>query len=462
MESFGPLPDASAFLMDESKIQHHGNEMYALCEELWPLNRSLSGQGNRDTLQILQREFPDLDIREVPSGTKAFDWEVPLEWNIRQAWIRTPDGRKICDFSENNLHVVGYSIPVNKKLSRQELEKHLYSLPDQPGAIPYVTSYYNPHWGFCISNEERQLLADGTYEVFIESAHTRGSMSLGEIRIGGSEPSEVLLSTYICHPSMANNELSGMVLALQLAKWLSQVKGLRHSYRILFLPETIGAITYLSENLRELQDKLIAGYVLTCVGDDRSYSYVPSRQGNTLADQIALHVLSNIDSEFEAYTWADRQSDERQYCAPHVNLPVASMMRTKYGAYPEYHTSLDTLGGVVTPAGLSGAMLSYVRAIQILELNFYPMVTTVCEPQLGKRNLYPTLSMKEVYAETKLVRDLLSLSSGEMTLMQIADLMKIEFRQALEIVKNLTNHGLLSWSWSPIGDSAQKAAIHVL
>lgn len=435
--------DKSDALFDESEIEHFGQQMFQLCQELWPLNRSLSGQGNRQTLSVLRREFPAMSVHEIPSGTTAFDWEVPLEWNITEAWIKTPDGRKICDFSTNNLHVVGYSVAAHEKIPLADLQQHLYSLPAQPGAIPYVTSYYNPTWGFCISDDERNQLTDGLYEVFIDSSHTQGHMTYGELLVPGSGPTEVLLSTYICHPSMANNELSGIALALQLAKWLSTISDLKHSYRIVFLPETIGAITYLSEHLEELRDRVIAGYVLTCVGDERNYSYVPSRRGDTLADRVARHVLRNLDPDFCQFTWTDRQSDERQYCAPHVNLPVGSMMRTKYGAYPEYHTSLDTLGTVVTPNGLAGAMRAYIRAIQVLELDFAPVSTTVGEPQLGKRNLYPPISMKEVYSSTKNLRDVLSLSDGEMTLMQIADCLGIDFKQASDIATTLVGHGLL-------------------
>lgn len=449
MPSVSPSGENIFALFDESEIDEFGNEMFALCEELWPLNRSLTGDGNRKTLEILRREFPSLEIREVPSGTQAFDWEVPLEWVVREAWIKTPDGRKICDFVDNNLHLVGYSVAVNQKMSLEELQDHLYSLPEQTEAIPYVTSYYSPHWGFCISEKDRAKLPPGTYEIYIDSSHTSGSMTYGEVVIPGSGDSEVLLSTYICHPSMANNELSGIAVAIRLSKWLSSVKNLTHTYRILFLPETIGAITYLSQHLPELKEKLIAGYVLTCVGDDRSYSYVPSRRADSLADEAALHVLKHLDPSFKRYRWADRQSDERQYCAPHVNLPVASIMRTKYGSYPEYHTSLDTLGEVVTAKGLAGGMLAYMRAIQILELNFQPVVSSICEPQLGKRGLYPTVSRKGVYEETRLVREVLGYSDGNHSVLEISNLANVEFSKTYATVASLLSVGLLRHHGTP-------------
>ena len=443
MNNAWPSDELIEAIFDESRVLEFGTEMFRLAEELWPLNRSLTGAGNRETLAILQREFPGLVVHEVPSGTEAFDWTVPDEWTIRAGWIKAPSGEVLCNFADNNLHVVGYSEPVHKTIPVAELQEHLYSLPEQPDAIPYVTSYYNRHWGFCLSEERRAQLQDGDYEVFIDSELSAGSLSYGEIIIPGDEPSEVLLSTYICHPSMANNELSGVVLALQLAKWLAALPSRKHTYRILFVPETLGPIVYLSKHLEHLKKHVIAGYVLTCVGDDRSYSYIPSRNGDTLADKVALHVLKHLDPNFNRYTWAERQSDERQYCAPHVDLPVASIMRTKYGSYPEYHTSLDTLGDVVTPEGLAGAMLAYIRAIQILELDFYPIVTTICEPQLGKRDLYPKISKKGSYEDTLLMRNILSWSDGRDQASDMAERLASPLAEVLRVLRTLREEGLV-------------------
>jgi aminopeptidase-like protein len=438
-----PSDELIEAIFDESKVPEFGASMFELAEELWPLNRSLTGAGNRETLDILKREFPGLVVHEVPSGTEAFDWTVPDEWVMRAAWIKAPSGEVFCNFADNNLHVVGYSEPVHKIISLAELQEHLYSLPEQPDAIPYVTSYYNRHWGFCLSEERRAQLEEGDYEVLIDSDLFPGSLSFGEIIIPGDEPSEVLLSTYICHPSMANNELSGVVLALELAKWLAALPSRKHTYRILFVPETIGPIVYLSKHLEHLKEHVIAGYVLTCVGDDRSYSYIPSRNGETLADKVALHVLKHLDPNFNQYTWTDRQSDERQYCAPHVDLPVASIMRTKYGSYPEYHTSLDTLGAVVTPEGLAGAMLAYTRAIQILELDFYPVVTTICEPQLGKRDLYPKISKKGVYEGTRVLREILATSDGTHQISEIANCSSSTFKDVFSYIRVLADENLI-------------------
>ena len=318
-----------------------GNEIYKFARELWPINRSITGDGLRDTLQRISKHLPALKIKSVLSGTKVFDWTVPKEWTIKEAYIITPKGKKICDFSQNNLHLVGYSIPFKGEVSFDELKKHLYTLPDQPNAIPYVTSYYEKRWGFCLSQEQLDSLEIGTYKVVIESALFDGELNYGELLIKGKSDKEILLSTYICHPSMANNELSGPTVVTFLAKWLLKIGGPQYSYRIIFIPETIGSITYLSRNYKHMKDKTIAGFNVSCVGDDRAYSYVPSRNGKTISDLVAKHVLKWTDSNFVEYSWLDRGSDERQYCAPGVDLPIASILRTKYGKYPEYHTSLD-------------------------------------------------------------------------------------------------------------------------
>lgn len=443
MTSAFPSDELIEAIFDESKVPEFGASMFELAEELWPLNRSLTGAGNRETLDILKREFPGLVVHEVPSGTEAFDWTVPDEWAIRAAWIKAPSGEVFCNFADNNLHVVGYSEPVHKRISLAELQEHLYSLPEQPDAIPYITSYYNRDWGFCITEEQRAQLEEGEYEVFIDSDLFPGSLSFGEIIIRGDEPSEVLLSTYICHPSMANNELSGVVLALELAKWLAALPSRKHTYRILFAPETIGPIVYLSNHLEHLKKHLIAGYVLTCLGDEGSYSYIPSRKGDTLADKIAVHTLKHLDPKFNKYSWADRQSDERQYCAPHVDLPVASIMRTKYGAYTEYHTSLDKLGSVVTAQGLGGAMLAYKRVLEVLELDFCPIATTFCEPQLGKRGLYPVLSRAGSYNEVASLRDFLSFADGTMSVLEMSDKINLSFRACFEIALAAMSVGLV-------------------
>lgn len=420
-----------------------GNDIHKLAKKLWPLNRSLTGQGVIDTLNEISKHISDLNIKSVKSGTKVFDWVVPREWAVHEAYIVTPDGKKICDFSENNLHLVGYSIPFEGTLSLKELKEHLYTLPEQPKAIPYITSYYKERWGFCLAQEQLDTLEEGIYKVVISSTLFDGKLNYGELIIKGKSDKEIFLSTYICHPSMANNELSGPTVVTFLAKWLQGIENLEYSYRIIFIPETIGSITYLSQNFKEMKEKVIAGFNVTCVGDDRAYSFVPSRNGKTISDKIAKHVLKWIDTNFVKYSWLDRGSDERQYCAPGIDLPIASILRTKYGQYMEYHTSLDDLENVVTPKGLNGGYWAIRKAIKAIEKNKKYKVSILCEPQMGKRGLYPTLSTKEVDKEVKLMMDFISLCDGESSLLEIADSLNVPMWDLYDIVKELLIHKLI-------------------
>lgn len=427
-----------------------GKQIHNLAKELWPLNRSITGDGVRKTLSILQSEIPELKIFEVPSGNQVFDWQVPKEWQIKDAFIIKPNGEKICEFNKNNLHVVGYSAPVHEKLNLTELQNYLYSLPEQPAAIPYVTSYYEERWGFCISQNDRQKLEEGEYEVFIDSEIFDGSLTYAELLIPGSITEEIFLSTYICHPSMGNNELSGPCVTTFLAKKIRELKNLRYSYRIIFIPETIGSIVYLSKNLKILKSQVVAGFNIHCVGDDRSYSYLPSRNGKTLSDQVSKHVLKHIYPSYKKYSWLDRGGDERQYCAPGIDLPIASIMRTKYGEYPEYHTSLDDLENVVTPDGLEGGFMALWRAVEVLERNLYPKVTVLGEPQLGKRGLYPNLSIKGNYEDTRLMMDLLTYADGSLSMLEIAELLDTPCWDLYPLVEKLEEHHLIKLNEKPI------------
>jgi len=421
-----------------------GNEIYNLATKLWPINRSITGQGVRETLNVISDILPNLKIHSVPSQTKVFDWTVPKEWEVKKAYIIDPKGKKICDFSENNLHLVGYSIPFEGDISLDKLREHLYTLPEQPNAIPYITSYYEERWGFCLTQEEFDTLENGTYKVVIDSSLFDGELNYGELLIKGKSDKEILLSTYICHPSMANNELSGPTVVTFLAKWLLKIGRPQYSYRIIFIPETIGSITYLSRNYKHMKDKTIAGFNVSCVGDDRAYSYVPSRNGKTISDLIAKHVLKWTDLNFVEYSWLDRGSDERQYCAPGIDLPIASILRTKYGKYPEYHTSLDDLKNVVTPEGLNGGYWVIKKAIEAIEKNKKYKVSVMCEPQMGKRKLYPTLSTKKSDEEIKLMMDFISLCDGKNSLLEIAESLNVPIWNLYDIVKKLENHDLIS------------------
>jgi len=420
-----------------------GEEIHDLAKKLFPINRSITGNGVRKTLNALREICPSMTINEVPSGTKVFDWEIPNEWNINNAYLIDPDGKKIIDFADNNLHVLNYSTPINTELDLIELEKHIYSLIDQPNAIPYVTSYYSPRWGFCLSHKMRQTLQPGKYKAVIDSTLKPGSLTYGEIIIPGESTKEIFLSTYICHPSMANNELSGPCVTIFLAKWLQSLTHRKYTYRIVFIPETIGSITYLSKNLDQMKKQVIAGYNVTCIGDDRSYSYLPSRNGQTLSDEMAKHILKWTDKEYKKYSWCDRGSDERQYCAPGIDLPIATIMRTKYGQYAEYHTSLDNLTNVVTPSGLEGGFTVLKKSLEGLEKNCFPIITVLGEPQLGKRGLYPTISTKTSGIEVRMMMDFISYSDGCTSLLEIAEKCQVPIWDLYSILDKLVEHGLI-------------------
>ncbi len=419
-----------------------GAEMHRWASDLFPICRSLTGDGVRSTLAYLGDLMPGLTVHEVPTGTQAFDWTVPEEWNITDAFIADATGKRVVDFRQNNLHVVGYSVPVNNRMTLAELQPHLHSLPEQPSAIPYVTSYYVPRWGFCLSQEVRDSLEDGTYHVVIDSRLEPGSLTYGEIVLPGAEPDEILLSTYVCHPSMANNELSGPVVTTALARWLASRWDRRLTYRIVFIPETIGSIVYLSRHLTAMKRHTIAGFVVTCVGDDRAYSFLRSRDGNTLADRAAKLVMNHHAPDHVEYSFLDRGSDERQYCSPKVDLPVVSIMRTRYGAYPEYHTSLDDMS-LVTPAGLQGAYDALRRTITLLEGNRVYTAVHPCEPQLGRRGLYPTLSTRGGGYSARELTNLLAYADGTRDLVSIADLTGSSPESVLQAAGTLIDAGLL-------------------
>jgi aminopeptidase-like protein len=419
-----------------------GQEIYSWAKDLFPICRSLTGQGFRETLQYFMDIVPEMKMFEVRSGSKVFDWEVPNEWNITEAYIADENGDTIIDFKLNNLHVVGYSDAVDEWLDLEDLQANLHSLPDQPEAIPYVTSYYERKWGFCMSHKQREALKSGRYHAVIKSTLEPGFLNYGELLIPGESKKEIFLSSYICHPSMANNELSGPTVLTAIAQWLQDQKSLKYSYRLIFIPETIGSITYLSKNLEVLKDHVIAGYNISCIGDDGAYSYVPSRLGSTLSDRVANHVLRNMDNVFTAYSWLDRGSDERQYCSPGVDLPVVGFSRSKYGEYPEYHTSLDNLN-FISPKGLAGSYLALIRMIEVIENDVSYISTTLCEPQLGKRGLYPTLSQKGSTSTTKPMMNFISYCDGTKSLLEISDIIGIPFWDLLASATKLLSHGII-------------------
>ena len=422
-----------------------GNEMYTWAKDLFLYNRSITGQGLRDTLKYIKNVLPDLEIREVKSGTKVFDWEVPDEWNVTEAYIEDDSSNRIIDFNDSNLHLVGYSVSIDEWMDLTKLNANLYSIESQPDSIPYITSYYKKRWGFCLSHNKRMKLKDGKYHVVIRSTINPGYMNYGELIIKGKTTEEVLLSTYICHPSMANNELSGPVVTMALSQWINEYINRRFTYRIIFIPETIGAIAYLSQHWQHMKKNTIAGFVLTCVGDNRTYSYMPSRLGNTYADEIASHICKNFLSKYDIYNFLERGSDERQYCNPLIDLPVVSIMRSKYGTFPEYHTSDDNLN-FITPEGLFGGYQVNQKCLESIEINFKYINKILGEPKMDKRGLRNNLGApKELPKFNRDLMNFLMYADGS-TLLSISEKIGLTIFDANKIAQTLLYNDLIEKS----------------
>ena len=426
------------------------NELEQYFDRLWPINRSLTGKGNRTSLSILSEIIP-LNINEVPSGTQCFDWIIPDEWNVSEAWIKDPKGTKIVDLKNHNLHLLGYSKGFHGKLSLDALKKHLYSIPEQPKLIPYITSYYKRRWGFCLTHQQLAQLKEGTYEVYINATHNpNGSMTTAEAFVKGASKKEILLSTYICHPSMANNELSGPLVTAFIYQKLIQKKNLRYSYRFLFAPETIGAIHNLSKYGDHFKTNLVAGFVLTTVGDAGKFSYKKSRQGNSIPDRAVSIILNDLGKEFNMEDFFPTGSDERQFCSPGFNLPVGSLMRTRYGMYKEYHTSGDNKSFISFEA-MEETINIYLEILNLIENNYYLVNKfPYCEPQLGKRGLYPTMAfqnIKEDYIETMMW--VLNLADGTNDLLDIIEKSKKPYQKILNIVQKLIESGIVEYKSTP-------------
>lgn len=422
-------------LLEENEINLEGEKMFELMETLYPICRSITGNGVRQTLEIINQIIP-IDIKEVPTGTKVFDWEVPKEWNIKDAYIKNSKGEKIVDFEKNNLHVLNYSTPIHKTVSLEELKEHLFTLPKYPDWIPYRTSYYNENWGFCITHKQYEELEDDTYEVYIDSSLDDGHLTYGELYIKGESEEEFLLSTYLCHPSLCNDNLSGVVLLTYLAKELLD-KDLKYSYRFLFIPETIGAITWLSLN-EEKTKNIKYGLVATCVGDRGNITYKKTRNGNEMIDRVVEKVFIDSKQQYKIIDFRPWGSDERQYCSPGFNLPVGSLMRTPYGIFPQYHTSADNLN-FIDSNSLADCLQKYLEVIYIIENNnIYVNTNPKCEPQLGKRGLYDEIShLKWVMFWV------LNLSDGTNSLLDISIRSRLGFKQIKEAVDLLVVSELL-------------------
>jgi aminopeptidase-like protein len=418
-----------------------GQELYDLMAELYPICRSLTGAGQRRTLDILRRRI-DLTVHEVPSGTAVFDWTVPKEWNIRAAYIRDVRGRKIIDFADSNLHVVGYSVPVRRRMSFAVLKPHLFSLPDHPDWIPYRTSYYREDWGFCLSHRQLLEMKDGEYQVCIDSTLADGTMSYGECFLRGERAEEVLISCHICHPSLANDNLTGIAIATLLARHLS-VAPRRYSYRFLFTPGTIGSIAWLCRNESRV-GAIRAGLVLACLGDAGSFTYKKSRRGDALIDHAVPQALRDAGELYQAVEFSPYGYDERQFCSPGFNLPVGCLMRTPHGCFPEYHTSADNLE-FIRPEYVAGSYARCREIIEILDENrTFINLNPKCEPQLGKRGLYGSIGGASGSRSRELaLLWVLNGSGGDATLLDIAERSGLPFNAIADAARDLEQHGLL-------------------
>jgi aminopeptidase-like protein len=425
LADFKSLPD----------LQEIGHEMYRLIAELFPICRSITGNGFRQSMEILRRYIP-LQIHEVPSGTQVFDWTIPKEWNIRDAYVQNSRGEKIIDFQKSNLHVLNYSIPVNKVVSLHELKEHLFTLPDHPDWVPYRTSYYRENWGFCVSHRQFTALEEDDYEVCIDSTLENGFLIYGELYLQGAEDEEMLFSCHACHPSLANDNLSGVSLSTMLAQHLATVPH-RLSYRFLFIPGTIGAITWLCLNEASVH-RIKHGLVITGVGDPGNLAYKKSRRGNAQVDRAALHVLKHSREPYDTIDFYPYGYDERQYCSPGFNLPVGRLSRTPYNKYPEYHSSADNLD-FVHPESLADSFHKVLAILSVLENDRrYLNLTPKGEPQLGKRGIYSAIGKNELA-----LLWVLNLSDGTSTLLDIAERSGFEFNAIEEAAHILVEKGLL-------------------
>ena len=418
-------------------------ELYRWAQHLFPIHRRLIGDGVRETLHFLRELMPGLKVHSVPSGARVLDWTVPDEWHLREAYIEH-NGSRIVDVADNNLHILGYSTPVDAKLKLDELAPHLHSLPDQPEAIPYLNSYYRPNWGFCLRHHDRLKLEPSSYHVKIDASFVQGHLDYGEAFIPGETDEEILFSTYVCHPSMANDQVSGMVVLAGLAQWIAS-RANRFSTRILFVPEMIGSAAYISKNLATLNSqKTIAGLAVACVGDQRAYSHLSSRTGNTLSDRILSRILAQHSPTNYSYHWPNRGSDERNYCMPGVDLPIATFSRSKFGAYPEYHTSLDDLS-LISPAGLGESLAVLQEFIRSIERAQFFRTTAVGEPMLGSRGLYPTaITHRSGYEdEISLIMNILAYADGSCETEAIAEMLEARAEECSRIIDKLSSVGLL-------------------
>ncbi len=422
-----------------------GKDMLLFAKELFPLNRSLMGPDIRKSYEKFREKHEEFEQIEFNTGEKVFDWKVPKEWIIKEAFIEHESGKRFALFSENNLHLMGYSSPVDEFLTKDQLLKKIHTHPLDKSAIPYVTSYYKEDWAFCMSSNQVEALPPGNYRVFIDSKFIDGKLCLQEALIRGTSDKEIFFSSYLCHPSMANNELSGPVLLNKIMDYVKSIPEKYYSYRFILLPETIGSIAYLSLRKDLLKNNVVCGYNLSCVGDEKAYSHVESRLGNKLSDLALSSALIGLENVIN-YSYLDRGSDERQYCAPGIDLPLSTFCRSKFGEYAEYHSSKDNFD-LVTAEGLAGSFRVMKSIIRALEFGIYPRVNVLCEPQLGKRGLYPNTS--KIYKDkhpAQLRMDIISYCDGKLSVFDIAKVLKTNLSFILDELLILARENLITFN----------------
>ena len=423
------------------------NKIYNLGKKIFRINRSITGNGLRKTLFYIKTELKNLKIFEIKSGTKVYDWNVPPEWNVKKAYVEDKNKKKIIDIKNNNLHLVGYSTPRRLYLKKKDLLLRIHTLEKQPEAIPYITSYYKKYWGFCASYNlikkiKKNYSDNDKFFINIESSFKKkGSLTYGELLIPGRSKQEILISTYICHPQMANNELSGPMVSIALAKYFKN-KVNEKSLRFIFIPETIGSITFLKKNINKIKKNIIGGYVLSCIGDERSYSFMPTKYGNSISDIAAKKAFKKLNIKYKQYSFLKRGSDERQFNSPGIDLPVASILRSKYGEYPEYHTSLDNFK-LVTKKGLNGGFKVAKEAIKIIMKDVIPVSRFLCEPKLQKKNLYESLSTGSGAHDSSKILDFLQYADGKNNIEDISKYIKQSTDNTYGIYNLLVKNNLL-------------------
>lgn len=424
------------------------NKYYDLAKtKLYPICRSITGKGLEDTLKIIKQEFRSMKIYSIKSGTKVFDWKIPPEWNIKDAYVLDKYNNKIINFKNNNLHIVGYSIPIKRSVKKRELINHIHVNEKLPNAIPYITSYYKKYWGFCCTKKvkkeiEKKYNFNDKFKILIDSSLDKnGFLKFGELIIPGKSKKEILISTYVCHPSMANNELSGPIVSMSLINHFKKKKNLK-TLRFIFIPETIGSISYLNKNLKKLKKNIIGGFNLSCIGDEKLHSCILSKYSNSPSDYALLKAYKLKKIKFKKFSFLERGSDERQFNSPGIDIPMTSIFRSKYGKYKEYHSSLDDFN-LVTRKGLLGGFNIAKTAIEILQKDIIPKSIFLCEPNLGKRNLYPTLSQNNLSKISQNYLDFLTYSDGKNNLETISKYIKVKYRETLKIYKILKKKKLI-------------------